>query len=182
MPEFIPTPFEMIILNSPPRYLNEILKKERNRIRIRKYYNENIEKERKRGKKYRSENVEKEKERQKNYRLNNSEKVKESSKKYRLNNKEKVNDRKKKWKANNPEKLSKQVTKDNWRRKGVNMECFEEFYELYISTTHCDFCNVELTDGKKMSLTTKCLDHSHVSGELRNILCNKCNLGLPKHT
>ena len=182
MPEFIPTPFEMIILNSPPRYLNEILKKEKKRIQSKKRSFENPEKERERGRIYRLNNKEKLRERGRIYRLNNKEKVRESGRIYRLNNKEKTRERKKKWRANNPEKTSKEVRKSNWRRKGVNMENFEEIYEIYLSTTHCDFCNVELTDGKKMSSTTKCLDHSHVSGEVRNILCNKCNVKLPSNT
>ena len=58
MPEFIPTPFEMIIFNSPPKYLNEILKKEKKRIQRKIYYYKNIEQEREKGRKYYQDNIE----------------------------------------------------------------------------------------------------------------------------
>jgi len=171
MPEYIVSTFDYLILSSQPKFLNIELKKIRKRIMKKKsnrqYYEKNRERERERKRKWKEENLEM---------------VKESNRQYYEKNREKAEARKKKWRANNPEKLSKQGRKNAWKRAGVNMDFFEEIYEIYFSTTHCDLCGVELTDGKKMSLTTKCLDHSHVTGEVRNILCNKCNLGLPKHS
>ena len=76
----------------------------------------------------------------------------------------------------------KNCKKTSWKTAGLNMEHFEEIYERYISTTHCDLCKVELTKDKKTTKTTKCMDHSHITGEFRNVLCHTCNCSLPKNT
>jgi len=64
--------------------------------------------------------------------------------------------------------------KATWKRSGLNMENFEEIYKRYCETTNCDNCNILLTTNKKGAF--KCMDHSHVTGEFRNILCVGCNV------
>jgi len=132
----------------------------------------------------------------KNKHLNN-----EKCKKYRDNNKDKVNKNRRdnyqknkdsirltqnKWAENNREKISesnKKATKKyrkteagikvsfkhKWKSRGLNMDNFEEIYKRYVETTNCDYCNVLLTNNKTM-------DHSHITGEFRNILCCGCNV------
>ena len=182
MSEFIPNPFEMIILNSPPKFLNEILKKQKKRIQGKRWRFENRDKEKERGKKWRLENPDKEKERGRKYRSKNVEKTRERKRKYRLNNREKCNEYQRKLRARNPEKTIKQIRKNGWKRGGLNMDNFEEIYERYLSTTHCDLCGVELTKDKVNTKTTRCMDHSHITGEFRNIVCLCCNFSLPHHT
>ena len=60
----------------------------------------------------------------------------------------------------------------NWKQKGMNILDREhgwEIFEMYKNTTHCDLCNIEL--GEKRDL-----DHDHETGEIRNIVCHKCNM------
>jgi hypothetical protein len=61
-----------------------------------------------------------------------------------------------------------------WKRSGLIHENYDELYEYYLNTTHCEKCNIELTDGHKLS-NRKCLDHSHTTGQFRNVLCASCN-------
>ena len=63
----------------------------------------------------------------------------------------------------------------NWKRRGLVSDNYMIIYDKWKNTKNCENCNVELTVGNKGS-TKKCLDHSHITGEFRNILCNTCNV------
>ena len=85
-------------------------------------------------------------------------------------------DRNWKRKFRETEKGKKQNRISQWKVKKIVCEDWEILYDIYINTTHCDFCNVILTEDKNRKSTTRCLDHDHQSGEIRNILCNLCNV------
>ena len=53
---------------------------------------------------------------------------------------------------------------------------YDELYEKYINTEYCELCNVNLTEDKRTTKTTRCLDHDHQTGLLRNIVCHCCNV------
>ncbi len=167
MTEFRLTPFDMLLLNTPPKFLKDETRKIRKRI-----YDKN----------YRLKNPEKIKENKKKYRDNNRYIIREKNRLFREENLEKENERLKNWKENNPEKHLKNTRKARWKYNGLNMENFEEIYKRYLSTTHCDLCKVELTEDKRMTKTTRVMDHSHITGEFRNILCQSCNSSLPEGT
>ena len=140
---------------------------------------------------YREKNKEKIKESSKKYRDNNKEKIKESNNKnkekrriYMENNKDKKRLYDKKYDEENKEKkrLYRQTEKGiksrriaRWKHSGVICEDWNEIYNHYLRTSYCDICKVELTYDKLSTPTTKCLDHCHVSGQVRNILCHSCN-------
>ena len=163
MKEYNVSTFEIFLMETPNDLLPEVLKKLKKAAISRKSYYKNWEKQRERNRKYRE---------------NNPDKIKEVNKKYREDNPEKERERNRIYKLNNPKKQKK----NDWKRHGLNMEHFEEIYEIYMITTHCDLCGVELTVDKKVTKTTKCMDHSHVTGEFRNIICHWCNTKLPRNT
>lgn len=69
-------------------------------------------------------------------------------------------------------KNHKSLTKYNWKRNGLiaTEEEFEALYYMYIYTSHCELCNKEF----KNSLNRH-MEHSHETGEFRNIVCSSCN-------
>ena len=70
-------------------------------------------------------------------------------------------------------KRHKHYTFRNWERRGVifkDDEEKEEIYQQYIYSTQCELCGKEFPNTKD-----RCMDHEHETGEVRNIVCQKCN-------
>jgi hypothetical protein len=69
-------------------------------------------------------------------------------------------------------KKHKSNTKVSWKRQGMKFteEEFEYIYNEYIKATHCDLCDKEFKNRKDRQL-----DHCHETGDIRNIVCNRCN-------
>ena len=95
----------------------------------------------------------------KEYYEKNGEKLKESKKKYRQT----------------PGGI-KSVRISIWKFRGLQCNYIEELYQHYLLSDQCENCMCILTEGSKKTSTTKCMDHSHITGEFRNILCNSCNV------
>lgn len=124
----------------------------------------------------------------KNYNKNNKEAIKKQRNFYLKQNKEALKKQQKAYRVKNKDKIKKRekdnchtierrkiVKKCSWKKNGLNMENFEQIWKRYCETTHCDNCNVLLTLGITGSFF-KCMDHSHITGEFRNILCQTCNV------
>ena len=111
------------------------------------------------------------KEYSKQWRKNNPEYFKE----YRENNKE----YKKEWDKEynqTPAGIKRRRISDWKRYEGMSQDYnWDEIYDIYIDCKVCDYCDVELVEGMYGS-NKKCLDHHHITGEIRGILCNTCNL------
>ena len=69
-------------------------------------------------------------------------------------------------------KYHKNKKKSSWKSMGIEIDPddFEYVYNEYIHATNCDLCNKEF----KTSFDRQ-LDHDHESGEVRNVVCHKCN-------
>ena len=63
----------------------------------------------------------------------------------------------------------------SWKHQGIITDNFDELYDKFINTEYCELCNCQLTIDRYSTSTTRCLDHHHSSGEIRNILCKRCN-------
>jgi len=98
---------------------------------------------------------------------------KKYAKEYRQNNKEKTDQYKKKY--NKTDKGKKVYRLCSWRQRGLITEDIDKIYEYYLSIEECENCGIELNQEGDYN-TKKCMDHSHITGEFRNILCNLCNI------
>jgi len=67
--------------------------------------------------------------------------------------------------------------RSRWKRRGVLINTsFEDFYKMYTDKKFCDSCSRELTTyPEPRTIYSKVLDHCHVSGEIRGIICHQCN-------
>ena len=67
-------------------------------------------------------------------------------------------------------KYHKCKTLDDWRRCGLNMDNFDEIYERYIYCKECEWCYKPFKTRRD-----RCMDHCHLTGEFRGVLCHQCN-------
>jgi len=147
--------------------LTEEEKKERHRISDKKYRESEIGKERKRISDKEFRESEKGKEYYKNYRKTEKGQKYSKSEKGKLKRKEYLQS----------EKGIKNTTKGSWKKRGLNMENFEEIYKRYKDAIFCDICECVLEGNGR---NRKCMDHDHDTGEFRNIVCFYCNLSICK--
>ena len=64
----------------------------------------------------------------------------------------------------------KSQMKHTWTKKKGLRECdFERTWDRYINTENCELCNVSLKKVRKN------MDHSHITGYMRFIVCQRCN-------
>ena len=64
-----------------------------------------------------------------------------------------------------------------WKQQGLIMDTYEDYVTIFyhwLASTHCEKCPKEFTKGN--TKYRKCMDHCHLTGEYRNILCNSCNI------
>jgi hypothetical protein len=62
-----------------------------------------------------------------------------------------------------------------WKKGGLVGD-YDAVYEIYLKTTNCMRCSIQLTVGDNTK-TRKCMDHDHETNEYRAILCHGCNTG-----
>ena len=102
------------------------------------------------------------------YREKNREYKKEYDKEYREKNRDKRTAQKREYRQT--ENGKKSYTIINWKKSGLIHEDYDALYEKYINTTCCEVCNKVFE-----SSYYRCMDHDHITGEFRQILCRTCN-------
>jgi len=127
-------------------------RRERQRISKKKYYERNIQLTKDRAKVYTQS--------EKGQKYYESEKCKLKKKEY----------------CKTEQGIKKNI-KGNWKFRGLNMENFEEIYERYKMAIFCDICECVLEGTGR---NKKCMDHCHITGEFRNVVCHYCNLHICK--
>lgn len=82
----------------------------------------------------------------------------------------------KRWAAENPERIQGYREKDSWTlakrctRRGITPEQLVDRYERQEEC--CAICK------KEIELIDSAIDHNHVTGEFRGVLCKQCNRAL----
>ena len=67
-------------------------------------------------------------------------------------------------------KRYKYFKRKSWERIGLKTDDFESLYQKYIYCKECELC------GKVFDKPIdRQMDHCHLTGEFRNIICKKCN-------
>ncbi len=64
----------------------------------------------------------------------------------------------------------KSKTRWQWIKRGLINDNFDELYNRYIYSSQCEKCQTPYKNSYD-----RCMDHCHITGEFRNILCQKCN-------
>ena len=59
-----------------------------------------------------------------------------------------------------------------WKFKGLieSEEFIDQIYEEYLNSEECELCGEPYLNGN-----FKSMDHCHLTGKFRNIVCNRCN-------
>lgn len=83
-------------------------------------------------------------------------------------NKRKRREQSRNWRAKNPDKALKQGQKDNLKRYGLTIKQYDEI--LIIQNYSCATCG--------NNTETLCIDHDHITGQIRKLLCRNCNIAL----
>ena len=73
-----------------------------------------------------------------------------------------------KYEYDNSDKKKSQM-RYTWIKKGLRECDFERTWNKYISTENCEICNISLKKVRKN------MDHSHITGYMRFIVCHRCN-------
>lgn len=124
-------------------------------------------------KKWHLDNPDKHRERSKKWNQQNPEKVKKSSKsryqKEKINNPDRIKIRQDRWRNGNPEKARESSYKHRLKKEyNLSLEEYRQINEN--QNGKCAICGCNLENSH--------LDHDHVTGIVRGILCPPCNLGL----
>lgn len=140
-------------------------------------------------KQYYEKNKEEINKKRREYRINNLEKVRKQDREAYQRNKEKKQERSKTYYENNKKKISERertlnVKKRQWKRQGLKHtdEEIEIIYNRYTECKECELCYFKF-DEKNLNSRRKNfkqMEHCHISGCFRNIVCLKCNSNIAK--
>ena len=101
------------------------------------------------------------------------EELAKTRKEYYEKNKEKIKQQHKEYRKTHISKMSVKIS--GWKHSGLiceNRDEYEYIYDRLLNSERCEEpkCNKEYTKDN-----WKCMDHCHLTGLFRNILCHSCN-------
>ena len=74
----------------------------------------------------------------------------------------------------NDKETQKKAVVRGWKKADIRI--FDDTFDKFYDTTHCESCNCELIKGKGTGKNKKVLDHDHFSGYPRHVVCHSCNV------
>ena len=107
------------------------------------------------------------------YRIKNKDRINEKMRLYDHKNKERI----KEYRQTEQSKKTMRISK--WKQYGILCFDWNLLYDIFLKTSHCEFCKVELTIDRYIKPTTRCLDHDHSINDkfnVRGVLCHSCNI------
>ena len=108
------------------------------------------------------------------YRLKNKEKIKEQNRLHYQENKGTILETQKLYhKTPNGKKVN---TISSWKKNGLISNDYEAIYERYLNSKNCEECGCEYSIIGDGVGRWRCMDHDHITGLFRNVLCNTCNV------
>jgi hypothetical protein len=149
--------------------------KEKQKISMKRYRDSHKEQIHKYQKKYRNEHKEARKEYHKKYRKKNLSLLTEKKKEYYLKNRSDIISKKRIYnKEHTKERREKTIIKNF----GINNEQYNNL--LYKQNNLCAIClnpekGIDPRTNRNFNLA---IDHDHIDGGIRGLLCSKCNRGL----
>ncbi len=85
------------------------------------------------------------------------------------------------YRKNNRKKELKRCRIKNWIKRGIVYPDYNDLYHyVYFECTHCEMCKEQFID--KHNKFRRVIDHSHITHEIRGIICHSCNAKLEKQT
>jgi len=119
-----------------------------------------------------TERIERRRENQRRYYAENPEKKQEKNRRWRKENSEKIRELSSLWRKANPTKRREQ----NWQSQGISLLQSEHDFLFQYQQGRCAICRVELSNLQWRF--SECVDHDHVSKQIRGLLCQRCNAAL----
>jgi len=111
----------------------------------------------------------------KEYYEKNKQKLKQKKKEYYEKNKQNLKQKKKEYRETN--KGKKIIKISQWKSNGLISDNYDQVYQLWLDSTHCDKCGCQYTDK-----IPKDMEHCHTTGRFRAIVCHKCNMNMLDRT
>jgi hypothetical protein len=102
-------------------------------------------------------------------------KAAEAARRWKAANRESVKASTRRWIEKNPDKYKAGIRRAHLRRYGLTPEQFDHMVES--QQGGCGICRTQL-DLSARGKSAAHIDHCHVTGVVRGILCNNCNLAL----
>ena len=113
--------------------------------------------------------IEERRRKQREFYEKNKEKLLARKREYYEKNKEKIlAQRQREYRQSNPKK-HRIIT---WKKLGI-IGNYDEIYERYLATNECEDCGIEMCFG--LSGDARTCYHNHDTGEVRGIVCRRCN-------